>query len=131
MMRKLAVTVFVLSLAALGCGSDDGTPAKTDTGVPSVDGPAAKQDVNKDTPTTDAPATPDQAIDVVTPDAPAIDVAASEAGQPGEVGKTDVKPVVDVQTIDQGKPDLDGGKTPVDGGAPVDGGSAVDTGSVG
>jgi len=96
-----------------------------------ADGSSVKQDVNKDTPTADAPATPDQAIDVVTPDAPAIDVAASEAGQPGEVGKTDVKPVVDVQTIDQGKPDLDGGKTPVDGGAPVDGGSAVDTGSVG
>jgi hypothetical protein len=133
MMRKLAVTVFVLSLAAMGCGSDDGTPAKADTAV-SADGSSVKLDVNKDVPNTpDSPATPDLAIDQApTPDGPAIDVKPSVDVQAGEAGgKQDVKPTVDVQTVDQGKTELDGGKTPVDGGVPVDGGSAIDTASVG
>ncbi len=135
MMRKLAVSVFVLSLAAFGCGSDNGTTDKTDTAVP-LDGPGAKMDVKQDAPSTipDAPSTPDMGKDMAPGSEvkPPVDVQPSEAGQLGEVGKTDVQPTVDVQTPDQGQTHLDGGTTTVDAGAvEEDAGEAIDTGSVG
>ena len=134
MMRKLAVTVFVFSLAAMGCGSDNGTPNKADTSV-AIDGPAVKLDVNKDVPASpDAPGTPDLAIDQAQgaeTQLPGVDAPATEAGQLGEVGKPEVKAPVDTQGVDQGKTNVDGGTTTVDSGTTVDGGAAVDTGSVG
>jgi len=128
MMRKLAVTVFALSLAALGCGSDSGTktdgpvtPAldggKTDTTVP-VDGVAdapigAETQVALDTASVES----QQALD----QAQSLDQAAT----------LDTSTVVDAHAVDGIKP-VDGGvdtHTPVDSGA-VDSGS-VDGGSAG
>jgi hypothetical protein len=138
MMRKLAVTVFALSLAALGCGSDSGNPAP-DTGV-AIDG--AKTDVV--TPNPDIAQTPDapmglevQAkVDVSTPDLPqTLDQAQSldqalgvdQAPQAVDTAKT-----VDTQGIDGAKPSVDSSVDTkrADAGAAVDSGS-VDGGSAG
>jgi hypothetical protein len=132
MMRKLAVTVFVLSFAALGCGSDEGSPAKNDTGVP-PDGPKADVAMGPDTtlPTPDAPVVPDAPM---APEAgpetqqadlpPAIDmVPAGEAGQTTEAGmQTDLPPV----QVDSGS--QDGTSQQLDAG--VDGGEDVEPGEV-
>lgn len=130
MMRKLAVTVFVFSLAALGCGSDDGTPAKTDATAP-LDG--AKLDVNKDVPQGAEVQVPlDSAIDQAQgAETQTVDAQASEAGQT-EAGtvKPDTKPAVDTQSVDQGTGSHDGGVT-VDSGSAVDGGAALDSASAG
>ena len=59
MMKKLAATVFVLSLAAFGCGSDDGTPKKD---------AAPKLDAGPDTQVApDVPIQPDTPIKDIIP----------------------------------------------------------------
>jgi hypothetical protein len=137
MMRKLAVTVFVLSLAALGCGSDSGTPSKADTAV-SPDGSSVKPETNSDQAIGAETQSPDLAIDLAQGSEVKAEVQLSEAGSTSEAGqvteagiKPEVNKPVDVQPgVDQGTPRLDGGA--VDSGAAVDGGSsAVDGGSVG
>jgi hypothetical protein len=134
MMRKLAVTVFALSLAALGCGSDSGTPAP-DTGAP-IDG--AK------TPNLDTAQVPDvswgpevqASLDVSTPDLPQTIDQAQGLDQAQAVDQAtpviDTQKPVDTQAIDSTKPVLDGGVDTqrVDSGATVDSGS-VDGGSAG
>jgi hypothetical protein len=121
MMKKLAVTVFVVSLAAIGCGSDDGTPAKTDAANPDVmtkaDGPAAKLDVNVQT---DTPMKQDVAPDM----ADKVDQQSVDQGQEMDGGAVDGG-AVDGGTIDGGDEDAPIG---IDGGA-VDV-QPVDTGSV-
>jgi hypothetical protein len=136
MMRKLVVAVFVFSFAALGCGSDEGSPAKNDTGVP-PDGPKADAAMGPDTtlPTPDAPVVPDAPVaPEAGPEAqqadlpPAIDVTpAGEAGQTTEAGtQTDLPPVqVDGGATDGTPQQLDGG---IDG--DTDGGEDVEPGEV-
>jgi hypothetical protein len=126
MMRKLAVTGFVLSLAALGCGSDDATTNK-DSGA--LDG--AKLDTPKDQPIgAETQLGPDTALDQAQGSEVKTDVAAeagsSEAGQVIEAGNKDVKPV-DVTPVDT-KPGIDVTPAQPDGGA-VDTGAAVDSGA--
>jgi hypothetical protein len=103
MTRKLAVTVFAMSLTLVGCGSSSTT--KPDVGadvkapVADVAGPeAAKPDLavvpgpEVGVPTPDAPI-PDAAVpaDTATPDAPVADVG-RDGGQLGDGGSlTDVK----------------------------------------
>jgi len=81
MMRKLAVTVFALSLVALGCGSDEGTPPKNDAGA--QDGPKVDATMGPDTQVQnpDAPLGPDTTLG---PDSSIADVAVAV-----EAGKTD------------------------------------------
>jgi hypothetical protein len=133
MMRKLAVTAFALSLAALGCGSDSGTKPTPDTGV-AID--SAKPDVVT-TPTDTA--TPDLTIQV-TPDTGTPDLAAVDAAIVPDVAQTvdqappivDTAKSVDVQGIDGAKPVLDGGAadTQHPDTQRVDSGASVDAGSV-
>ena len=110
MMRKLAVTIFALSLAALGCGSDSGNQ-NPDVGGPSADGPTAK-----DT----APA-----IDVAQPDTSivldgAIDVTVKQDAS------VDQNTAIDTAQVDGGaKVDTNSVDTKVG----VDGGAGVDTGT--
>lgn len=134
MTRKLAVTLFALSLAAFGCGSDEGTPAKTDTSV-AQDGPKTIDAVlGPDSPaqTPDAPLGPDAPLNpdtaIVNPDAsPAVeagklDVQGLEAQQVVEVGRPDGREAgrpeigqpesgvrLEVQAPDTVQPVLDGG----------------------
>ena len=69
MMRKLAVTVFALSLAAFGCGSDSGNQ-NNDLGGGSTDGAAKDTAPAVDVAQTDAPIGVDTSVDVtVKPDA--------------------------------------------------------------
>lgn len=131
MMKKLAVTVFVLSLAAFGCGSDDGTPERKDSGP----------DTGKDTST--------QKLDTIQADKPMPGPEAGPEAQadkpvPIDEGRLDAG-AVDVEPIDQGTVDggeIDGGApdkpvTPpdgpaIDGGEELDGGgTTVDGGTVG
>jgi hypothetical protein len=136
MMKKLAVTVFVLSLAGLGCGSDSGTTPRKDAG-PEVrsetggPGPEVQPDVAVTGPEVslevqaDKPATPDEGVDqTVTPlDVGADRTPAGEVQPTVEVGTPD-KPVdpgvdgpgsVDIQPAEAAKPVVDGGA--VDGGS--------------
>ena len=130
MMRKLAVTVFALSLAAFGCGSDSGTKtpdsatpldsAKPDTTVPNTDGPAVA-----DVPIgTEVQVALDGAkIEVQAVDSP-LDTDAPGIAQAPQV--LDTAKAVDTQGIDGAKPVIDGGldtKPVIDAGG-VDGGSA-------
>ena len=111
MMRKLAVTIFALSLAALGCGSDSGNQNNDVGGGPSADGPTAK-----DT----APA-----IDVAQPDTSivldgAIDVTVKQDAS------VDQNTAIDTAQVDGGaKVDTNSVDTKVG----VDGGAGVDTGT--
>jgi len=130
MMRKLAVTVFALSFAALGCGSDSGSKTP-DTAVTPDGGPKAEVAG----PVVDATGTPDIAmgetqppvdtakVETAGPDVPQVlDQAAGEASAP----------IDGVKGVDGSA--IDGPKTTVDGGVDakgVDGGSTtVDSGSV-
>lgn len=125
MMRKLAVTVFALSLAALGCGSDSGTKTP-DSATASPDGgktPDAYVAPVVDTGAADAPAGPEvqvqldtqKVVDTQVPDAPMDQAPALDTGS-----------LDGIQGIDVSKPQLDSG---VD--APkADTGPAVDAGSV-
>jgi hypothetical protein len=131
MMRKLAVTVFAFSLAALGCGSDSGTNP-VDTGVASE---AGKTDVYVapaiDTSPADAPIGADAYIpldtakvDTTAVDGPnGIDQAQVLDTAPGVDGPKGV----DAQGIDGPKVQVDGG---VDA-AKVDTGNLVDAGTAG
>jgi hypothetical protein len=133
MMKKLAVTVFALSLAAFGCGSDSGEKK-----------PDASPDVKKDTaPQTDL-IQPDQAVpgpeagaEVKTDIPIQVDQGGVDGVKPVDVQSIDQVtvdgPTVDVNTPDQPIPVLDGGKVDVqpteaqppviDGAKPVDGGA--------
>ena len=130
MMRKLAVTVFALSLAALGCGSDSGT--KTPDAAVSPDG---QKPVDTTVPIADGPTVADAPIGVEA-QAP-LDTAKVET----PAVAVDSTPVLDVaqgadqapSTLDTGKVDsqvIDTIKPAVDSGAPVDSGSTVDSGKV-
>jgi hypothetical protein len=138
MMRKLAVTVFVVSLAALGCGSDSGNPTKNDTGVP-ADGAKPTDVANKDVAGSDiAIGGPDVSIDVAqgAETGPKLDVAvltetgALETNPQLDSGKDTSK--LDSQSIDIVPSIVDGGAdtktseagTAVDTGTSVDGGTA-------
>jgi hypothetical protein len=106
-MRNLAITVFVFSLAALGCGSDNGSPTtKTDTGVPAdggkvIDGSAL-----------DVSATPDAAID---------------GGQVTEAGKIDGATVSSEAGGSEANLPIDGGK---DTGKIDQAGAAIEAGQL-
>jgi len=137
MMRKLAVTVFALSLAALGCGSDSGT--KTPDSAVSLDSGKTDVVVNPaDAPVTpaDAPATgaevqvplDTQKVETQVADAPVLlDQAPSLDTSPLDGPKG-----IDVQGIDGPKqlPDSGVDAPKADAGAGVDTGS-VDGGTVG
>ena len=115
MMKKLAVTVFAFSLAALGCGSDDG--GKKDA-APKLDTqpPGAEVQVIPDAPV--KLDTQQPGIETGQPDKPV---------SPLEVNPPDVPAPIDV-AIDQ--PALIDGPTPkLDGGsdAPAIDGGAIDT----
>jgi hypothetical protein len=129
MMRKLAVTVVALSLAALGCGSDSGT--KTPDASPKLD--VAKADVS---PGPEVQAIPDAPVgqevqvpldtaklDVSAPDVPQIIDQATPVDQALPI---DVPNAVDVQPVDGPKP-VDGGAPHLDAQPKVDSGSTVDT----
>jgi hypothetical protein len=132
MMRKLAVTVFALSLAAFGCGSDSGTKTTDAPVTPPADG-GGKLDTpvpGADVPVPDAPIVDSPALDTAK-DVPAVDVAqVLDQAQPVDQAPQtlDTAKVVDVQSIDSTKPVVDGGVN--DTKAPVDSGSTVDSGSV-
>ena len=140
MMRKLAVTVFVVSLAALGCGSDSGSPTKTDTGVTPADGAKPADVANKDVAGLDtAIGGPDVSIDVAQGEetGPKLDVAvvteggALETNPQLDLGKDTSK--LDSQGIDSVPSTVDGGadtKTS-EAGTAVDTGTSVDGGTVG
>ncbi len=158
MTRKLAVTVFALSLAALGCGSDEGTPVKTDTSV-AQDGPKTIDAVlgpDSPAPTPDTALGPDAALNpdtaIVNPDAgPAVEAGKldvqgldlqpiSDVARPDgrevdrpEIGQPDGGVRLDVQAPDTVQPLLDGGAdAQVTEAAPaLDGGPAVDAEIVG
>jgi hypothetical protein len=150
-MRKLATTAFALSLVALGCGSDEGTPAKTDA-APKTDTPVLSPDspvLSPDSPVL-GPDSP-----VLGPDSPVLgpdaEVPEDVVGTPVDTGKTDATPVVDSGAPDHYDFDLprvsfdaqspetgDRPSQPIDGGAdgqageaaaPIDGG-VVDGGVV-
>lgn len=107
MMRKLVVTVFVLSVAAMGCGSDSGDKPDTGTAVE-----AGQKDVGQGA---------DQAIG--TPDVGGVDMSST----------AEVQAPVDTQSVDTGSVvvpvdgGVDSGMTTVDGGK--DGAPAVDGGA--
>ena len=137
MMKKLVVTVFALSLTALGCGSDDG--GKKDAARP--DGPPGAE-VQTDTPIqpdgpltgpevqADKPIGPEvQAVEVQRVEVQAVEVQAVEVG-------IDTARVEAQRPVDGGTPDapigIDGGKLdapPAEAAKPIDGG--VDVGSAG
>lgn len=126
MMRKLAVTVFALSLAALGCGSDSGTNT-VDTGVAAE---AGKTDTTPtpgaDTSLADAPLGAD-ALDTAKADSQAADipVGIDQAQGLDTAQGIDAPNVIDVQGIDGPKVQLD---SSVDSRRNDAGG--IDTGSV-
>jgi len=133
MMRKLVVTVFALSFAALGCGSDSGTPSSVDTGTTN---PGIDSGAKKDTSAADAFVTPDvtaSSLDTAKTDDVATtsdDVAVSNDTNT----QGDVAPAVDASAqTDVILPVLDGAKPSVDSGEtqkPVDSGASVDSGKV-
>jgi len=114
MMKKLAVTVFVASIAAFGCGSDDGTPVKTDGGkdTRSVDAQSIDVQVKTDLP-------------VVNRDAPLgsetqPDVSVDQGPQQIDTSATiDAEKAIDSESVlDVGKPDMPVMPS-IDGGADV------------
>ncbi len=125
MMKKLAVTVFALSLTALGCGSDSGT--KTDAAKPDTKPPVEVQpqpDVPVAGPEAGPEAQPDlnkgpdlaQPIDVAKP----IDVAPVDLAKPVDVGQIDGGTDAPINpAIDGAAPDTQ----PSEAGAPIDGGA--------
>ena len=115
MMRKLAVTVFVLSLAALGCGSDSGNPNNDVGGGPGVDGAAKDTGGAVDLAQTDTPIGIDTAIDAVKPD------AAVDQNTAIDTAKVDGGPKLDANSVDT---------QVVDGGAGADTSSSIDTAAV-
>jgi hypothetical protein len=126
MMRKLAVTVFALSLAALGCGSDSGTKTP-DTGVALDTGKTDTVTPATDTQIADAPIGPEVQLDTAKVDVPAVDTP-----QVLDVAQTDLpsQPLdtkaVDSPGIDSTKPVLDGG---VDSQPKLDTNPALDAGA--
>jgi hypothetical protein len=121
MMRKLAVTVFALSLAALGCGSDSGNQntdvASSDGGqkdtIGALDG--AQPDTSiVDGAAIDGAAKLDGAIDQNT----AIDGAQVDGGVKIDANLVDTKPAVD------GGAGLDTGTSSIDA-------TAIDAGTAG
>jgi hypothetical protein len=104
MMKKLAVTVFVLSLTAVGCGSDNGTPAKKDSAPP--DTKVTDTATQPDAPPVNGP---EVGKDVaVGPEVTADKPVTEEVTQPVEVGPVDVQPgeaqpPVDVAPVDVSK----------------------------
>lgn len=129
MMRKLAV-VFVLSLAAVGCGSDNGTPNKADTGTTEVSKPGV--DMGKDSTVIDTSITNDTAMDQAAPDTQVNGEVQAEAGQVNEAGQkpeTKIDGGTDTTKVDGGVDTQVGeaGQT-VDTSAAVDGG--VDGGAL-
>ncbi len=130
MMRKLAVTVFVLSLAALGCGSDSGNKTNPDTGVGAEAGKTTDTIAPQtDTPIADAPMGPEVALDTAK-----VDVSAVDTTQVLDVAQTDLPAppldtakAVDGPGIDGTKPVLDGG---VDSQPNSDVNSALDAGAM-
>jgi hypothetical protein len=100
MMKKLAVTVFVLSLAAVGCGSDSGTLKKD--GSPDVKTDVAPQpDTNQ----------PDKAMGTeVQLSGPEVQ---ADKPIPVDVTTADTTPKVEVQAVEAGGIDVSG--TGIDG----------------
>jgi hypothetical protein len=115
MMRKLAVTVFALSLAALGCGSDSGNKNNDVGGGPGVDG--AAKDTAGDVAQPDTSIAPDGAIDVTAKQDVSVD-----QNTVIDTAQVDGGPKVDATSVDT--------KVGVDGGAGVDTGSSIDTTAV-
>jgi hypothetical protein len=118
MMKKLAVTVFALSLAAIGCGSDSGS--KPDAAGKTDGPPGAETQVIPDAPPkldviqpgleTGQPDKP--AVEVNVPDAPAVDQAgidapAIDSSTPGLDGGIDA-PAIDGGTVDAQKSEAGG-----------------------
>lgn len=136
MMKKLAVTLFALSLTALGCGSDDG--GKKDAAAPKDGLPGAEVQVQPD-----VPITPDVAVgpevqrdQTIVDQAQGVEVQAAVEVRPVEAG-IDGARIEAQKPIDGGTPDapigIDGGKLdapPSEAGKAIDGG-AVDGGSAG
>ena len=132
MMRKLAVTVFALSFAAFGCGSDSGTKT-IDSAVP--DG-AGKTDVVV-TPGVDGPVTDvaqgletQPVLDTAKVDTTVVDVSQTLDQASVDTSSVDGAKGVDGPAVDGGKTTVDGGKTTVDGGSIDTGSTKVDGGSV-
>jgi hypothetical protein len=113
MMRKLAVTVFALSLAALGCGSDSGTQN------PDVGGGTDSSTLKDTAPVTDV-ALPDTSIGT---DTATVDVAVKLDAA------VDQNTAIDGAKLDGGvKLDANGVDSQVvDGGVRLDTGSSIDT----
>jgi len=135
-MRKLAVTLFALSLAALGCGSDSGT--KTPDSAVSPDG--GKTPDAYVAPGVDAGPTPDTSstgaevqvqVDTQKVETQVADAPVDQAQIP-DTAPLDGLKGIDVQGIDGTKPVLDGGadapKIDADAAADAD---SVDGGTVG
>jgi hypothetical protein len=100
MMKKLAVTVFVLSLAAVGCGSDGTTPKK-DGGTDAKTDVATQPDTNQ----------PDKAMGTeVQVSGPEVQ---ADKPIPVDVTTPDTTPKVEVQTTEAGG--IDGSGTGIDG----------------
>ena len=135
MMRKLAVTVFALSLAALGCGSDSGTKTTDSAVTPPLDGAKADTTVPSPDIIADVPigaevqvALDGAKIEVSAVDSPLLADQAPGVDQAPQVLDT-AKPV-DTQVIDGAKPDAGLDTRPVDSGSAVDSGS-LDGGTAG
>jgi hypothetical protein len=132
MMKKLVVTVFVVSLAALGCGSDDGTPAKKDAGPDMGKDAITKNDVAPKLDQTIQPG-PEVGRDTQPDQAVQVDQGSLDMGTM-DVGSLD-QGTMDVQAIDGAGADKP--ITPPDGGAmdgqpkPMDGGMTMDGGTTG
>jgi len=146
MMKKLVVTLFALSLTALGCGSDDG--GKKDAAIAKDGPPGAEIQPPPDVPIQPEVTPPGPEVQVdkpIGPEVQAVEVQAVEV-QAVEVQKVEVQAVevgidgkpIDVQPkVDGGTPDvpvrIDGGKAdtqqPTEAGKAIDGG--VDGGSAG
>jgi len=126
MMRKLAVTVFALSLAALGCGSDSGTKPSPDTGVGGETGKADTVSPS-DKEVVDAPAGNEVQLDTAKADVSALDAPAVDAPPSVDLPAVDTSKSVDTPAVDGAKPVVDGG---VDSAPAVDTGAALDTARV-
>jgi hypothetical protein len=132
MMKKLAVTIFVFSLTAVGCGSDDGPGPKKDAGLDAKTDVVAQPDTNqpdKATPGAEVQVGPEvQADKPITDVATPLDVTPKMDGQ-----AVDVTTQVDGQTVDGGSTDT--AIPGIDGGVKIDAqateaAKAVDGGSV-
>jgi hypothetical protein len=149
MMRKLAIAVFTLSLTALGCGSDSGSPAPDGghAGDSAVTPLGAEAGAPKDVASTPDAAAPvdgpgvDLAVAVQADTAAPSDVAQIvDAGQALDVGgNADVLPAtidggprIDVGAVDSNTPDVAAthDASPVDAGE-GEAGLAADSGATG